>query len=199
MLRKLFLSVLLLALNSTVFAASAHVTISAVGGTQQTVPIGQPLPQPFIAQVTFDDGSPVVGLDLAFSVNSCASVPEVPPGSSSCPPPSAYGYFVADAVATTDASGTAIAPSFVAGSAEGRYSVFATRANWSQLINGQSVTDIPAPPSASNLFQIVQITASTPTPALPSAAIDPAPMPPAALFVLIGIVGLAAYFRLARI
>jgi hypothetical protein len=200
MLRKLFFSVLLLALNSTVFAASAHVTISAVGGKLQTVPIGQPLPQPFIAQVTFDDGSPVVGLNLAFSVNSCANVPELPPGSSSCPAPSAYGHFVTDAVATTDASGTAIAPAFVAGSAEGKYSVFATRANWSQVINGQTLTDIPASPPASNLFQIIQTTAGTPVPALPTAAIDPAPMLPlAAMFVLVGLLCLAAYFRLARV
>jgi len=202
MLRKLFLSLPLLALNGPGFAASAHITISAIGGTPQTIPIGQQLPTPFIAQVTFDDGNPVVGLDLAFSVNSCASVPELPPGSSPCPAPSAYGHFLGDAVATTDLSGTAIAPLFVAGSAEGAYSVFATRANWSQVINGQTYTDFPVSSPASNLFQIIQTTAgaSDPTPSLPTATADPAPaLPPAAMLVLIAFLALTMYFQQRRI
>jgi len=192
MLRKPFLALVLLALTCPAFASSAHVNINAVGGTPQTIPIGQQLPQPFIARVTFDDGSPVVGVDLAFSVNTCTSVPELPSGS--CPAPSVYGYFVDTAVATTDVSGNAIAPPFVAGSAAGAYSVFVTRANWSQLINGQTLTDIPASSSASNLFHVIQTT--DPTPALPTAVADPAPtLPPAATFALIGLLGLAAYFR----
>jgi hypothetical protein len=194
MLPKLFLSVLLLALNSPVFAASAHVTIKAVGGTPQTVPIGQQLPQPFIAQATFDDGSPVVGLDVTFSVNSCVSMPE----SSTCPAASTYGHFLADTVATTDVSGTAIAPAFIAGNAEGTYSVFATRANWSQLINGQTLTDFPTSPS--NLFRIVQTTAGTPKPPRLAATVNPTPtLPPAAIFLLIGALGLVACCRLQRV
>lgn len=196
MMRKPLLLLVLLALSSPAVASSTHVNINAVGGTPQTIPIGQQLPQPFIARVTFDDGSPVVGVDLAFSVNTCASVPELPVGS--CPAPSVYGYFLGTAVATTDVSGNAIAPPFVAGTTQGAYSVFVTRANWSQLINGQTLTDIPASSPASNLFHVVQTAtgATDPTPTLPAAVADPAPtLPFPATLVLIALLGLAAYFR----
>jgi len=198
MSRKLFFSFVLLALSCPALASSAHVTINAVGGTPQTIPIGQQLPQPFIAQVTFDDGSPVIGLDLAFSVNSCSSVPELP-GASPCPALSAYGHFLGEAVVTTDLSGAAIAPPFVAGNAAGTYSVFATRADWSQVINGQTLTDIPTSPSASNLFQITQTMTGAPTPGFPTAAPAPTPtLPPVAMLMLIGLLGAAVYFRQKR-
>lgn len=161
----------LLLLTGGAHAGTAvHVNINAIRGTSQTVVVNRQLPQRFVAAATFDDGTPVVGLDLQFGVNMCNSPA---PGASSCPDPAAYGHFLGNAVATTDASGTAISAPFVAGRAPGSYGVFVSRANWAQLINGQTLTDIPVAAPVANMFQVVQAPASAvaPTPTLPLSAL----------------------------
>ena len=174
MLCKPFILLGLLLLSRAVHAGAAvHVNISAIGGTQQTVVVNRQLPQRFVAAATFDDGTPVVGLNLRFGVNACMSSLPAPGAVSPCPDPAAYGHFLGSAVAATDAGGKAVSAPFVAGSAQGSYSVFVSRADWAQLINGQTLTDVPVAPSVSNLFQIVQAPAPavTPTPALSAYAL----------------------------
>jgi hypothetical protein len=185
---KLFLSFGLLALSSTTGAATAlHINIQAIDGTAQTVAINQQLPQRFIAGATFDDGSPVAGLDLQFGVNVCMSPLGAPGTQSACPDAATYGHFLGSSITTTDALGRAISAPFVAGSAQGSYNVFVSPANWTQLINGQTVTDIPASPSVSNLFRIVQA----------PPAVDPAPSLSApALIALVTLVALLARRRI---
>jgi hypothetical protein len=181
-LRKLLLSLVCVVSSVPAFAVSTHVNIAAVGGAKQTVAVGQQLPLLFVAQATYDDGSPVVGLDLVFSVNMCASL--APSGTTACPDPSVYGHFVGTAIVTTDALGKALAPPFVAGTSTGAYSVYAARANWSQLINGQTLTDFPVASGVSNLFNIIQ--------AAPVAA-DPVPtLGIPALLLLAAMLGWAA-------
>jgi hypothetical protein len=192
MLRKWLFSLLGLIWIGPALAASAvHVNIAAVSGTRQTVAIGQQLPAPFVARATFDDGNPIVGLKLAFSVNFCASLPELPPGSPPCPDPSVYGHFASTAVVATDVLGNAVAPPFTAGTTTGAYTIYAARADWSQLINGQTLTDLPMSPSVSNLFQVVQA---------PIVAADPVPtLAVPALFALITLIALLALaVRFAR-
>ena len=158
----------LLLLSRAAHSTAVHINISAIGGTRQTVIVNRQLPQRFVAAATFDDGTPVVGLDLRFGVNACMSTLPAPGVVSPCPDPAAYGHFLGSAVTTTDAGGKAVSAPFIAGGAQGSYSVFVSRADWAQLINGRPLTDVPVAPSVSNLFQIVQASAPAvaPTPAL---------------------------------
>jgi hypothetical protein len=167
-------------------APTVHISIDAVEGAQQTVRVNQQLPQPFVAKVTFDDGLPAVGVDLFFSVNACASLS---PGAQPCPDPAVYGHFLNSATVTTGLDGTATSAPFVAGKLQGSYSVFAGQANWSQVINGQTLSNIPITSSSSNLFRITQLAAAA------------APMPvmsAGGALALIGMLGLAAYFDRRR-
>ena len=187
MLPKSFLLFMSLALSIAAHAAApVHVNISAVDGIQQTVSINQRLPRLLVARATFDNGAPVVGLKLQFGVNACMSGLGTT-GSSACPDPTVYGHFLGATVATTDAQGNAVSSAFVAGSAPGSYNLFVSRADWSQIIGGQTLTDIPFAPTVSNIFHVVQA---------PAPATDPAPalsLPASA--VLIALLGLAALRR----
>jgi hypothetical protein len=167
-------------------APTVHININAVDGAQQIVNVNQRLPQPFVAKVTFDDGLPAVGVELFFSVNACASLS---PGANPCPDPAVYGHFLNNATVTTGLDGTATSAPFVAGKLEGSYTVFASQANWSQVINGQTLSNIPISPSTSNVFQVTQLAAAV------------APMPTLSaggILALISLLGLAAYFERRR-
>jgi hypothetical protein len=160
----------LLCMSSIGHAQSTlHINVNATGGLQQIVLPGQLLPEPFVARVTDDNGKPLAGVSVSFEVNSCAEFSAGPPGGPTCPPGTLYGSFssAADATVVTDQNGTAVAPVFTAGSTSGSYSVFVAYFPWDQVINGQTLTDMPF--TSNNLFQIIQ--------ADPSAATTPALSP----------------------
>jgi hypothetical protein len=174
-----------IACNASQAAPTVHININAVGGAQQTVRVNQQLPQPFVAKVTFDDGLPAVGVNLYFAVNACASLAPLPSGAQPCPDPAVYGHFLNNAMVTTGLDGTATSTVFVAGKLQGSYSVYAGQADWSQVVNGQTLSNIPITSSSSDVFQITQLAAGA------------APMPvlsAGGTLTLIGMLGLAAYF-----
>jgi hypothetical protein len=139
-----------------------HVTVTATSGANQATLTNRLLPHPFVAQLTDDAGKPVAGVTLTFAVNGCA-VFSGQPGGPQCPPINLYGSFAtSDTTAVTDENGFATAPPFTAGSIRGSYDVVAIYFPWDQVVNGQTLTDLPL--SGNNLFQITQVDpATTPT------------------------------------
>ena len=150
--RWLIITVALLSRVTTAQAQSAvHVNVVAASGTPQTAGTGQQFLSPFVAHVTYDDGSPVVGATIDFYINGCLvfSTGAFP----SCPPASLYGHFASDSQPITDANGDATAPLFIAGTSPGQYSVLAT-VTPSEIVNGEPITDYPF---ADDLFFLTQV------------------------------------------
>jgi hypothetical protein len=146
-----------------------HVNIDAIGGTPQTISVGQQFPQAFVARVTYDDGTPVVGTTIDFEVNGCFVFSG---DGNTCPPISLYGRFpnaTTDGLAVTDANGIVTSPLFTAGSTPGQYQIFATVV-LGEVVNGQKITDFP--PTNNEFFSLTQINYSLlPIPTLSRASL----------------------------
>lgn len=145
-----------------------HVNINATGGTPQTVSVGGQFPQAFVARVTYDNGTPVVGATIDFEVDVCAYFSG---GGNTCPPISIYGHFpnaTQDGFAVTDSDGIVTAPRFTAGIIPGQYRVWSTVVI-GEVVNGQEITDYPWTSSA--FFSLTQVDNSLlPVPTISSAS-----------------------------
>lgn len=115
------------------------VKVAAVAGTHQIVNLGESLPEPLVAKVTHNDGSPFAGIKVNFLVSVCFDF--FPPTYLVCPGNGANGSFVGEQYkieTITDSAGYATAPTFFAGNEPGHYSIVATVLD--QEINGISFT-----------------------------------------------------------
>jgi hypothetical protein len=97
-------------------------SLEAVSGSGQTAFFGTPFHAPLVARLVAGNGMPLVGVEVTFEVDYCASFdPTV------CPPDRAYPHFGdrSDIASTTDSNGIATAEPPIAGFEAGPFLIYA--------------------------------------------------------------------------
>lgn len=118
---RIAIALAIFAVASATFAQTNYTgyTLTVVGGSGQIVAESEVLPQRFAVQLADAQGHPVAGIPVRFWADTCIDMPLLPP---TCPKRPFYGHFLdgaLSALATTDSSGIATAPVYVAGTPAG--------------------------------------------------------------------------------